>query len=517
MSRRNSTPACDGPRPASPARGVGGATIVFYWNFESPTCGTHGPGSLADNQTGAVYHANYAPSDFVLFELSETPDPSFNVWYAGWDATGVAPPGAAGIHHPASDVKAVSTSNSAAQSVADYYGPLDPTGNHWQIDWSSGVTEPGSSGSCIFGSNSSRCFGQLHGGPSACGVAASDLHDFYGKLAVSWNGGGTSATRLKDWLDPANTGALSMNGDPHITTANGVHYNFQGAGEYVALRDTHDGLEIQTRQEPVATTFTPGADSHDGLATCVSVNTAVAARVGKHRVTYEPNLSGAPDPSGLQLRVDGAVRKLDPNGENLEGGGRIRPSSAPGGLQIDFPDATVLYVTPDWWASQGKWYLNVDVVRAPAADGAAPGAAEPAGVMGAIARGAWLPALPDGKSMGPMPRAMHDRYVDLYEKFGDAWRVSDRTSLFDYARGMSTKSFTVAGWPKENPPCAVGNRKPEAPTNDVAAEAACQRISDPKTHQDCVFDVLVTGNEGFAKIHEASGKLRTEAVARLRP
>jgi lysyl endopeptidase len=82
-----------------------------------------------------------------------------------------------------------------AQSVADYYGPLDPTGNHWQIDWSSGVTEPGSSGSCIFGSNTSRCFGQLHGGPSACGVAASDLHDFYGKLAVSWNGGGTSATR----------------------------------------------------------------------------------------------------------------------------------------------------------------------------------------------------------------------------------------------------------------------------------------------------------------------------------
>ena len=73
-------------------------------------------------------------------------------------------------------------------------------------------------------------------------MAASDLHDFYGKLAVSWNGGGTSATRLKDWLDPVNTGALSMNGDPHITTANGVHYNFQGAGEYVALRDTHDGL-----------------------------------------------------------------------------------------------------------------------------------------------------------------------------------------------------------------------------------------------------------------------------------
>ncbi len=65
---------------------------------------------------------------------------------------------------------------------------------------------------------------------------------------------------------------------------------------------TQQGL-LSTRQAPIATTFNPGPDPHDGLATCVSLNTAVAARVGKHRVTYQPNLSGEPDPSGLQLRV----------------------------------------------------------------------------------------------------------------------------------------------------------------------------------------------------------------------
>jgi subtilisin family serine protease len=102
-------------------------------------------------------------------------------------------------------------------------------------------------------------------------------------------------------------------GDPHLTTVDGTHYDFQGAGEFVTLRDA-DGMEIQTRQSPIATTFNPGPDSHDGLATCVSLNTAAAARVGKHRVTYEPNLSGVPDPNGLQLRVDGVLKTLDPAG-----------------------------------------------------------------------------------------------------------------------------------------------------------------------------------------------------------
>ena len=51
--------------------------------------------------------------------------------------------------------------------------------------------------------------GQLHGGDAACGF---DLPDWYGKLSVSWEGGGTSATRLKDWLDPENSGATVVDG-----------------------------------------------------------------------------------------------------------------------------------------------------------------------------------------------------------------------------------------------------------------------------------------------------------------
>ncbi len=186
-----------------------------------------------------------------------------------------------------------------------------------------------------------------------------------------------------------------------------ANYDFQSAGEFVSLRDD-DGMEIQTRQAVISTTFTPGPDAHDELATCVSLNSAVAARVGDQRVTYQPNLSGVPDPSGLQLRVDGELITLGAGGLDLEAGGRVVKTSV-GGIEIDFPNETVLIVTPGWWAAQSKWYLNVDVFHTPAEEG----------ILGIIPPRSWLPALPDGTSMGPMPGPLHERYVVLYQKFAD--------------------------------------------------------------------------------------------------
>jgi lysyl endopeptidase len=489
-------------------------TVVVYWNFESPTCGTHTTGLLTENQTGSILVASYAPSDFALLVLSTTPDPSFNVWYAGWDATGAAPPSTVVIHHPEDDVKAISFSNTAPQS-ADYLGPLDPAGNHWQVIFNVAGVEHGSSGACLFRTDSQRCIGQNHGGDSACGTNPNPT-DYFGKFSVSWNGGGTSATRLKDWLDPGGSGALTNDGDPHITTANGVHYNFQGAGEYVSLRDS-DGLEIQTRQSPIATNFTPGADPYDGVASCLSLNTAVAARVAKHRITYEPNLSGKPDPSGLQLRIDGVLTTLGSTGISFGSGGRIAQTSAPGGLEIDFPDDNVLYATPNWWASQSKWYLDVDVVHAPSTDGTGGSGnvsqalvASPSsrGLMASITSPNWLPALPDGAEIGPMPASISQRYTDLYNKFGNAWRVTDADSLFDYAPGTSTSTFTVSSWPRQSADCTIPGVTPvQQPASLGFAEQACRGVTGKNSHADCVFDVIATGNPGFANTYIAGGQV----------
>jgi hypothetical protein len=73
------------------------------------------------------------------------------------------------------------------------------------------VTEPGSSGSPLY-SQAGRFIGQLHGGPSACGATGDNLSDYYGRLSVSWTGGGTNSTRVSNWLDPGNTGVMTVNG-----------------------------------------------------------------------------------------------------------------------------------------------------------------------------------------------------------------------------------------------------------------------------------------------------------------
>lgn len=313
-----------------------------------------------------------------------------------------------------------------------------------------------------------------------------------------------TTTRFDIYTDTVSGGPAAMEGDPHITAVGGIHYDFQGAGEYVALRD-YDGLEIQTRQTPIATTFNPGPDAHDGLATCVSLNTAVAARVGNHRVTYQPNTSGVPDPSGLQLRVDGTLRTLPATGIDLGDGGRVLNGPGGNGIQVDFPDGTALIVTPNWWASQSKWYLNVDAYNTPAI----------LGIMGPMAMGSWIPALPDGTSMGPMPAALHQRYIDLYHKFGNAWRVTDKTSLFDYAPGTSTKTFTLDSWPLEKPPCVIPQTPPVKPAEPGVAERACRLVLDKNMKRDCLFDVTVTGEPGFAKAYLVSQRIRGGATTTI--
>ena len=304
------------------------------------------------------------------------------------------------------------------------------------------------------------------------------------------------------WCTPT-----TLEGDPHITTADGTHFNFQGAGEFVSLKDL-DGAEIQTRQAPVSTTFI-GTDAYDGLTTCVSLNTAVAARVGEHRVTWEPNLSGVPDPTGLQLRIDGTLTALGPQGMVLGTGGRVVPQAG-GALEIDFPDGKTLLATPTWWQSQSEWYLNVDVshLGLQSGDGTPPGR----GIAGSIANGSWLPALPDGTSLGTMPAGLPARYDTLYAKFADAWRVNDRDSLFDYAPGTSTNTFTNRDWPKQNPPCAVPNTKPLEPASEAVAVAACQRIPDKNRRADCVFDVRATGDLIFAKTYLATQRLQADST-----
>ena len=295
-------------------------------------------------------------------------------------------------------------------------------------------------------------------------------------------------------------------GDPHLTTVDGVHYDFQSAGEFTALREKD--LELQTRQAAVPTTSVPSANPYTGLATCVAIYTAVAVRVGSNRVTVQPNSSGRPDPSGLQIRVNGQLVTLPDQGIDLlprEGGASRPPEArivraAGGAIEIVDWRGTQIVVTPTWWASQSTWYLDVNVYQTSATQG----------TMGALPKGSWLPALPDGTAFGPKPATDKQRYQELYEKFADAWRVDATTSLFDYAPGTTTKDFTLDEWPRLTPPtCEIKGQKPASPTTPQAAAAACAGIGDPIQRDDCIFDVTFTGHTGFAEGYKK--RMRFEA------
>lgn len=282
-------------------------------------------------------------------------------------------------------------------------------------------------------------------------------------------------------------------GEPHITTVDGLRYDFQGAGEFVALKEAN-GFEIQTRTAPVATAATPLVDPYTGLANCVSVNTAVAARLGNHRVTFQPNPSGRP---GMQLRVDGQLTVPGASGLHLDG---VRIMTTPaGGIDVGFPDGTEMIVTPGLWMS--IWYLNLAVLRTTATQG----------IMGARPAGSWLPALPDGSSVGPMPASLPNRHIVLNEKFTDAWRVGDASSLFDYAPGTSSATF-ARRWPPADGHCALSGVTPARPVDRVVAERLCRPIADKARRENCTFDVIVTGDAGFAKTYQLAETVQNSST-----
>jgi len=193
------------------------ASIALIWNYQSLTC--RAPGSsqsgvqistngFNNRQSGATYLASNNTSDFALVRLNTTPNQNFGLEYTGWDRRDIAPDSAVAIHHPSGHAKRISFENDAL-SITDYLSTSRGSGTHLRVaDWDLGTTEIGSSGSGLW--NSDQLFvGQLEGGAAACG---NDAADWYGRLYISWDNGSDAQSRMRDWLDPIDTGQQTLQG-----------------------------------------------------------------------------------------------------------------------------------------------------------------------------------------------------------------------------------------------------------------------------------------------------------------
>lgn len=181
------------------------ASLVTYWNYQANTCGGSRNGRLAQFTTGAEFLAANSDSDFTLVKLNQSPNSEWEVTYAGWDRSGENASMAVAIHHPATDEKAISFENDPTTATKYLKEEEVDDATHVRVtDWDVGTTEPGSSGSPLFDQNH-RVIGQLHGGYASC---TSQTSDWYGRIHVSWEGGGSASTRLSDHLDAAGTGDM---------------------------------------------------------------------------------------------------------------------------------------------------------------------------------------------------------------------------------------------------------------------------------------------------------------------
>lgn len=182
--------------------------IVAYFNFQTSRCGGVPDGRLTQNISGAQLLLSHVRSDHTLIRLSRIPPTNYFAYFAGFNASSSAiPQNGRGIHHPSGDEKRISTYSTPASKAS-----IMLAGNAvdaFNVTWSTGVTEPGSSGSGLWNQDK-RLVGVLSGGDAACagpsGVGGAAGPDYYGRLHVAWSAG------LREWLDPVSSDQISIGG-----------------------------------------------------------------------------------------------------------------------------------------------------------------------------------------------------------------------------------------------------------------------------------------------------------------
>lgn len=225
---------------------------IFRFKYWRPTCNGEDPNHWV-SISGANMRANYFESDMFLLELDSRPPSGLGVLYAGWNRLNVTASNTIGIHHPKGDAMKISFDNDPPVSSDYDPAPVDPN-SHWKVIWDQGTTEGGSSGSPLFNQNH-RVIGQLHGGYASC--QNPDGADYYGRFDVSWNGGGTAQTRLRDWLDPDGTGLTEIRATGPETFL--INRTLFGQHNFGALEDVHIEGNVTTTGTfcpPSSTLFT---------------------------------------------------------------------------------------------------------------------------------------------------------------------------------------------------------------------------------------------------------------------
>jgi hypothetical protein len=259
----------------------------------------------------------------------------------------------------------------------------------------------------------------------------------------------------------SNCAAASTIGDTHLRTFNGLFYDFQAAGDFT-LAEVDPGFSVQTRQVSGAPTW-PDA----------TVNKAVAARFGTTKVAVCLAPPGSNEAPGIH--VDGKPTPVE-DGKTLE---------LPGGVGI---------------ARQGNVYQITseggDSVRA---------TVNPGWIDVAVGLGRWpssvhgLIANPNGnvnqiETRDGVVLTNPFNFDDLYHRFADSWRVTERDSLLS---ACNTEKVIEAGAPKRS-----FYAKDLEPGIREKSQGVCiaAGVKPGPLLEACTLDVAVIGQDAAAKV-----------------
>ncbi len=159
--------------------------IVVVWNFHTSTCDGVPPNPVTlPNSTGSEMLEHSSQSDFALFLLDE--DPPAGTTYLGWTTDALASgEDITVVHHPDGAWKRITFGDQVGGDT-----------NFWEVQYTDGSTEGGSSGSPLF-NDDMLVVGQLFGGSAWC--TNMDGTDDFGKFSRSWTLG------IEDWLNSSTT------------------------------------------------------------------------------------------------------------------------------------------------------------------------------------------------------------------------------------------------------------------------------------------------------------------------
>lgn len=203
----------------------------FDFNFITPACENPSATPSFNRMIGCRQLASFRDADMLLLELTDAIPGAYNVFYNGWDRNdSIVPQPSSILHHPWGDVMKVSVDNNDLRIFTNTITwdntTVTPVDHHFRCTLDVGTHQPGSSGGPLY-NNDGFVIAQLHGG-SVDTVDCSNNIAYFGRISKSWDLGLEAQDRLRDWLDPLNTGVSQLIGK-NATTQNANTYNFNGA------------------------------------------------------------------------------------------------------------------------------------------------------------------------------------------------------------------------------------------------------------------------------------------------